>query len=88
MNIFKVGYMSKNAQQIDEQTSFLVKKIETYQKALDVQSNNSLLEQIAQREDGKELLNNLSDTYEKALSAQSEQHSAIQVFDEPTVPQP
>lgn len=42
--------MSQNVEQIDEQTSFLVKKIETYQKALDVQPNSSLLEQIAQRE--------------------------------------
>lgn len=80
--------MSQHTEQIDEQTSFLVKKIETYQKALDVQPNSSLLEQIAQREDGKELLNNLSNTYEKALSAQSEQHSAIQVYDEPTIQQP
>lgn len=48
--------MSKNVEQIDEQASFLVKKIEIYQQALNVHPDNSLLHQIAQREDGKELL--------------------------------
>lgn len=80
--------MSKNVEQIDEQASFLVKKIEIYQQALNVHPDNSLLHQIAQREDGKELLKKVSDTYEKVLSDQSKQHSAIQVYDEPTVPQP
>lgn len=80
--------MSKNVEQIDEQASFLVKKIEIYQQALNVHPDNSLLHQIAQREDGKELLKKVSDTYEKVLSDQSKQHSAIQVSDEPTVPQP
>lgn len=80
--------MGQNENQIDEQTSFLLKKIEIYQKALDVHSDNSLLKQIAQRENGNELLKKVSDTYERVLSIQSEPHSAIQVYDEPASPQP
>lgn len=80
--------MGQNVNQIDKQTSFLLKKIEIYQKALDVHPDNSLLNQIAQREEGNELLKKVSDTYEKVLSIQSERHSAISVYDEPAAPQP
>lgn len=80
--------MSQNVNKIDEQTSFLLRKIEIYEQALDVHSDNSLLNQIAQRENGNELLQKLSDTYEKVLSIQSERHSAISVYDEPAAPQP